>query len=49
MGGGDQREAAQPREPLRLRLVKVIVEKGDQRFELSGLAAEPRRERPATR
>jgi type II secretion system protein I len=48
-GEGDQPTAARPREPLRLRLVKVIVEKGDQRFELSGLAAEPRRERAATR
>jgi type II secretion system protein I len=49
MGEGDQQTAARPREPLRLRLVKVTVEKGDQRFELSGLAAEPRRERAATR
>ena len=46
---GGQQEPAQPREPLRLRLVKVIVEKGDQRFELSGLAAEPRRERNPAR
>lgn len=49
LGEGDQREPAQPREPLRLRLVKVTVEKGDQRFELTGLAAEPRRERNAAR
>ena len=35
------------KEPLRLRLIRVVVEKGDQRFELSTLAMEAPRERPA--
>lgn len=39
---GDEAE----REPVRLRLVKITVEKGSERFELSSLATEPRRERP---
>jgi general secretion pathway protein I len=37
------------RERVRLRLVRVTVEKGEQRFELTSLAAEPRRERPGAR
>ena len=37
------------REPLRLRLVKVTVEKSSERFELTGLALEPRRERSPSR
>jgi type II secretion system protein I len=39
--GGDKAQ----KEPLRLRLVRVTVEKGGQHFELTGLAAEPRRDR----
>jgi type II secretion system protein I len=38
-GGGGRAE-------VKLRLVRVTVEKGGQRFELTGLAAEPRREPP---
>jgi type II secretion system protein I len=34
-------EPAPPRAPLRLRLVRVSVEKGDQRYQLSTLAMEP--------
>lgn len=37
-----QREA---REPVRLRLVRVTVEKGSERFELAGLVTEPRSDR----
>jgi type II secretion system protein I len=40
-----EREREQEREQVRLRLVRVTVEKGQQRFELTSLAAEPRRER----
>ena len=47
LGTGTGRRQAQPKEPLRLRLVRVTVEKGGQRFELTGLAVEPRRERTA--
>ena len=36
-------------EPLRLRLVRVLVEKGDERFELSTLELEPRRAQTETR
>jgi type II secretion system protein I len=34
-------ERERPRPPLRLRLVRVSVEKGDQRYQLSTLAMEP--------
>lgn len=44
--GLPDRQAA--REPLRLRRVRVVVEKGDQRFELSTLAMEAPRERSLT-
>jgi type II secretion system protein I len=43
-GTGDAEEPGEPREPLRLRRILVVVEKGDQRFELSSLALEPPRE-----
>ena len=36
-------------EPLRLRLVRVLVEKGDEHFELSTLELEPRRAQTETR
>lgn len=35
----------QEREPVRLRLVQVTVEKGAERYELGGLVLEPRRDR----
>jgi hypothetical protein len=38
-------EPARPREKVRLRLIRVIVEKGSERFELAGLAPEPRDDR----
>ena len=44
--GEERRGRPEPKEEVRLRLVRVIVEKGGQRFELTGLATEPRRERP---
>jgi type II secretion system protein I len=44
-GRGDGRPGTQPRERLRLRLVRVVVEKGQERFELTSLAMEPRRAR----
>lgn len=48
-GAGEERRGRpEPKEEVRLRLVRVIVEKGGQRFELTGLATEPRRERPGT-
>jgi type II secretion system protein I len=50
--GADTRADGQrtaTREPLRLRLVKVTVEKGGERFELTGLAVDPPRERPTPR
>ena len=43
--GQDRPGKVQPKEDLRLRLVRVTVEKAGQRFELTGLAIEPRRER----
>ena len=43
--GQDRPGTVQPKEDLRLRLVRVTVEKAGQRFELTGLAIEPRRER----
>ena len=47
----DERTAdrQEPKEPLRLRLIRVVVEKGDQRFELSTLAMEAPLDRPGTR
>ena len=39
----------EPRPPLRLRLIRVLVEKGDQQFALSTLAVEPPRGQNATR
>jgi type II secretion system protein I len=39
----------EPREPLRLRLIRVLVEKGDQQFALSTLAVESPRGRNETR
>lgn len=46
----DTGEAPQePREPTRLRLIRVLVEKGDQQFALSTLAIEPPRGRNQTR
>ncbi|MGD9508255.1 MAG: hypothetical protein AB7I59_06820 [Geminicoccaceae bacterium] len=39
----------EPREPVRLRLIRVLVEKGDQQFALSTLAVEPPRGRNGTR
>ena len=45
LGQGSRRGEQQQKEPLRLRLVRVTVEKGGQRFELTGLAVEPRRDR----
>ena len=50
---GDERatgeaQATKP-EPLRLRLVRVLVEKGEDRFELSTLELEPRRAQTETR
>lgn len=49
-GQSDTGEAPQePREPMRLRLIRVLVEKGDQQFALSTLAIEPPRERNQTR
>jgi general secretion pathway protein I len=41
-----EREREQEREQVRLRLVRVTVEKGEERFELTSLAVEPRRDRP---
>jgi type II secretion system protein I len=38
-------EPTRPREKVRLRLIRVIVEKGGERFELAGLAPEPRDDR----
>lgn len=38
-------EPTRPREKVRLRLIRVIVEKGSERFELAGLAPEPRDDR----
>ena len=46
---GRATERQEPKEPLRLRLIRVVVEKGDQRFELSTLAMEAPRERPGAR
>lgn len=45
--GGTEREREQ--EKVRLRLVTVTVEKGGERFQLKGLAPEPRRDRGALR
>lgn len=39
----------EPREPLKLRLIRVFVEKGDQQFALGTLAVEPPRGRNETR
>jgi type II secretion system protein I len=49
LAGPGEREREQEREQVRLRLVRVTVEKGEQRFELTSLAAEPRRERLGAR
>jgi type II secretion system protein I len=49
-GPGDRAsERQEPKEPLRLRLIRVVVEKGDQQFALSTLAMEAPRERPRQR
>lgn len=48
-GEGAEGRQAQPRERLRLRLVRVTVQKGQERFELTSLAMEPRRARPGSR
>ena len=47
--GGRASEQQEPKEPLRLRLIRVVVEKGDQQFALSTLAMEAPRERPRQR
>ena len=46
-GGATDRQ--EPKELLRLRLIRVVVEKGDQRFALSTLAMEAPLERPGRR
>ncbi len=43
--GQDRPGKVEPKEDLRLRLIRVTVEKAGQSFELTGLAIEPRRER----
>jgi type II secretion system protein I len=45
--GSDRGPGGRPaeREPVRLRLIRVTVEKGGERVDLTGLATEPRRER----
>lgn len=45
---GEDADQQEPKQPLRLRLVRVVVVKGDQRYELSTLAMEPPRDRPRT-
>ena len=42
-----EQQLQQPREQLRLRQIRVVVEKGDQRFSLSTLELEPPRGRSA--
>jgi type II secretion system protein I len=42
--GPGEREGEQERERVRLRLVRVTVEKGEEHFELTSLAAEPGRD-----
>jgi len=46
---GAESAGQQTREPLRLRLIRVLVEKGDQQFALSTLAVEPPRRANETR
>ena len=46
---GAESAGQQTREPLRLRLIRVLVEKGDQQFALSTLAVEPPRGQNETR
>ncbi len=43
--GAEDDDGQAEREPVRLRLVRVTVEKGPERFTLSGLAQEPRGDR----
>lgn len=51
--GGDETrsgpQGTQPREKIRLRLVRVSVQKGEEHFELTSLVMEPRRGRAASR
>lgn len=42
--GDTQAQQRESREPVRLRLVRVTVEKGSERFALAGLVTEPRRD-----
>jgi type II secretion system protein I len=48
-GIGQDRPGTRPKEPLRLRLVRVVVTKGQERFELTSLVMEPRRDRTSSR